>query len=87
MKAFLSDLWAKIKADAINAAALAGTTFGTIIAHIDDLAAELGDPALTQQVKSTIITDAKWFGHWMTFVGLIAIVARFKRLVQTPPKG
>jgi hypothetical protein len=87
LKTFFSDLWVKIKADAINALALASTTVGSIIAHIDDIATELGDPSLTQQIHSTIITDAQWFGHWMTFVGLIAIVARFKRLVQTPPKG
>jgi hypothetical protein len=87
VKKFFADLWAKIKSDAINAFALVSTSVGSLVSHIDDLAAELGDPALTQQIKSTIITDAKWFGHWMTFVGIVALIARFKRLVQSPSKG
>ena len=81
---FFSDLWGKVKADAINASALAASTLGSIMAHIDDIAAQLGDPSLTAQIKSTILTDAKWFGKWMTFVGILAVIARFKKLVQSP---
>lgn len=88
MKAYLSDLWKKVKADAINAGALVSSAVGSVLSHIDDIAAQLGDPALTEQMKSTILTDAKWIGRWMTFVGILAIFARFKKLVQSPaPKA
>lgn len=92
----LSDLWGKLKADVMNAVALVGTTFGTALSHIDSiiqglganidaLATALGDPNLTQQMQ-TVIGDAKWFGRWMLAVGIVATVARFKKLLQSPPK-
>lgn len=83
MKKFFSDLYAKIKADALNAVALVSTALGSLMAHIDELATALGDPSLNQQIH-TVITDAKWFGHWMLFVGILTTVARFKSLVQSP---
>jgi hypothetical protein len=85
IKKFFSDLWAKIKADVANAFALISTFFGSILAHIDSLAATLGDPNLTSQV-STVVADAKWVGRWMLTVGVVTAIAKFKSLIQTPPK-
>lgn len=92
----LSDLWTKLKADVMNGVALVGTTFGTLLSHVDSViqgvgtnidavAAALGDPNLTQQMQ-TVIGDAKWFGRWMLAVGIVATIARFKKLLQSPPK-
>jgi hypothetical protein len=80
---WLKDLWAKLKADAINAMALVSTSLGSAMAHIDDVAAALGDPNLNQQLH-TVITDVKAWGRWMMVVGIIGTIARFKKLVQTP---
>lgn len=85
IKKFFSDLWTKIKADVANAFALVTTFFGSILAHIDSLAATLGDPNLTSQI-STVVADAKWIGRWMLTVGIVTAIAKFKSLVQTPPK-
>jgi hypothetical protein len=84
---FFSDLWVKIKADAINASALLGGMFSTFLAHIDDLAAELGDPNLTQQISTVVHADIKTMAHWAQIVSAIFLVARFKKLVQSPPKA
>lgn len=81
--AFFTDLWAKIKADFWNAVALVTTAFGSLMAHIDELATALGDPGLTQQLSSAI-GDAKAIGRWMLFVGILTTIARFKKLVQSP---
>lgn len=78
-----SGLWTKIKKDVVNAVALFGTVLSSIMSHIDSIAAALGDPNLTQQI-SVIVGDAKLFGRWMLFVSIVAIVARFKQLVETP---
>lgn len=86
MKAYFSDLWAKIKADFLNAAALVSTAFGGFMTHIDELATALGDPGLTQQLSS-VVADAKWIGRWMLMVGILTTVARFKKLVQSPPRA
>ena len=83
MKAFFTDLWAKVKSNFINATALLGTVFGSTMAHIDEIATALGDPGLNDQIH-TIITDAKWFGRWMMAVSILAMVARFKKLVESP---
>jgi hypothetical protein len=83
MKNFFTDLWAKVKSDFINATALLGTVCGSIMDHIDEIATALGDPALNDQIH-TFITDAKWFGRWMMVVGILAMVARFKKLVESP---
>jgi hypothetical protein len=85
MRKFFSDLWAKIKADAANAFAIISTAFGSAMAHIDDLAATLGDPNLNQQLSS-VLADAKLVGRWMLFVGILTAVARFKKLIQSPPR-
>jgi hypothetical protein len=85
IKAFFSDLWAKVKADIANAFALISTMLGSILAHIDAIATTLGDPNLNQQM-ATVFADAKWFGKWLLTVGIVAAVAQFKKLVQTPPK-
>ena len=77
------DAWAKVKADAINALALISTGLGSAMAHIDDLATTLGDPNLNQQL-SAVVSDAKWIGRWMLFVGVLTAAARFKKLVQSP---
>jgi len=86
VKAFFHDLAVKIKTNIMNAIALIGTLFGSALSHIDALAATLGDPNLTQQI-STVVTDAKWIGRWILTVGIIATIAKFKQLVQAPPKG
>lgn len=86
IKAYFSDLWVKIKADITNALAVVSTLFGTILAHIDELATTLGDPNLNQQLQ-TVVADAKWFGRWMLTVGIVTAVAKFKSLIQTPPKS
>ena len=86
MNKFFSDLWIKVKADATNAFALGSTAVGNLMAHIDDLASGLNDPALNDKLHSTIFTDAKLFGKWMAIVGTLLLVARFKKLVQSPPK-
>ena len=85
IKAFFSGLWAKIKADFANAMALIGMMLGSVMSHIDALASTLGDPNLTQQISS-VVSDAKWIGRWMLTVSVIATVAKFKALVQSPPK-
>lgn len=83
---WLNDLWAKIKADAVNAFALIGTFLGSAMSHIDELATTLGDPNLNQQLH-TVITDVKTWGHWLLAVSVIGAIARFKKLVQSPPKA
>ncbi|QPF87041.1 hypothetical protein IC762_12385 [Bradyrhizobium genosp. L] len=85
MRQFFADLWAKVKSDIANAFAIIGTGLGSVMAHIDDVASMLGDPSLSQQL-STVFTDAKWVGRWLLFVGLLTVAARFKKLVQSPPK-
>jgi len=85
IKAYFSDLWAKVKADVANAMALLSTIFGSILTHIDAIAATLGDPNLNAQM-ATVFADAKWLGKWMLTVGILAAVAQFKKLVQTPTK-
>lgn len=82
---WLNDIWAKIKADAANAFAIVSTGFGSLLAHIDELATTLGDPNLSHQL-STVVSDAKWIGRWMLFVGVLTAIARFKKLVESPPK-
>lgn len=86
VKKFFADLWAKIKADIANAFALVSTMLGSVLAHIDALAATLGDPNLNQQI-STVVADAKWVGRWMLTVGVVTAIAQFKKLVQSPPKA
>ena len=81
---WLKDLWVRIKADAVNAFALVSTGLGSAMAHIDELATALGDPGLNQQLH-TIITDVKAWGRWMMVVGIVGTIARFKKLVQSPP--
>lgn len=81
---FFSDLWAKIKADIANAIALISTTVGTILAHIDQIATSL-DPNFGQ-LLSTVMGDVKWVGRWMLTIGLVTMVAKFKSLLQSPPK-
>lgn len=94
MTAFVHDLWVKIRTNIVNAVALLGTLFGSILSHLDSifqmflanidaLAATLGDPNLTQQLSS-VVSDAKWIGRWLLTVGIIATVAKFKKLVQSP---
>ena len=83
MRAFFADLWAKIRADVLNATALIGTILGSFLSHIDALAAALGDPTWEAQVR-TSIGDAKWFGRYVLMVGILATIARFKKLVQSP---
>ena len=85
IKTFFHDLWTKIKADIANAIAIVSAIFGSILAHIDELATALGDPNLNQQI-STVVGDAKTFGKWMLTVGIVTAIARFKKLVQSPPK-
>lgn len=85
IKAYFSDLWAKVKADVANALALIGTMFGSILSHIDAIATTLGDPNLNQQM-ATVFADAKWLGKWMLTVGIVGAIAQFKKLVQTPAK-
>jgi hypothetical protein len=85
IKTYFHDLFAKIKADILNAFALIGTMLGSALSHLDALAATLGDPNLTQQF-STVFADAKWFGRWMLTVGIVTAIANFKKLVQSPPK-
>ena len=85
MSAFFTDLWAKIKADFANAFALVTTFLGSLMTHIEELATALGDPNLNQQLSS-VIADAKWMGRWMLMVGILTTIARFKKLVQSPPK-
>ena len=82
---WLKDTWAKVRADAVNALALASTGLGSAMAHIDDVATALGDPNLNQQLH-TVITDVKTWGRWVMLVGIIGTIARFKKLVQSPPK-
>lgn len=84
VKTFFTDMWAKIKADIVNAMALIGTVFGSVLSHIDALAAALGDPNLNQQVTTTL-ADAKAVGRWMLMVSVVTVIAKFKQLVQTPP--
>ena len=81
---WLSDLKAKIKADIANAVALVSSALGGVLAHIDELATTLGDPNLNQQFAA-VVGDVKVVGKWMLFVGILTAVARFKKLVQTPP--
>lgn len=85
IKAFFHDLYTKIKTNVLNAVALVGTMLGGVMSHIDALAATVGDPNLTQQL-STVIADAKWIGRWIFAVGVVTAVAKFKALVQSPPK-
>lgn len=86
IKAFFSDIWTKIKTDIANAFALISTMLGSFLAHIDAIAATLGDPNLTQQI-STVVADAKWVGRWLLTVGIVTAVAKFKALLQSPPKA
>ena len=87
MKAYFTDLWAKIRADAMNAAALIGGMFSTLLTHIDDIAAELGDPNLTQQISTIFHADIKIMAHWAQVVSAVLIVKQFKKLVQSPAKA
>lgn len=85
LKAFLTDLYNRVKTNVLNAVALLGTMMGSVLSHIDAIAATLGDPNLTQQISS-VIADAKWIGRWVLMVGIVATIAKFKALVQSPPR-
>ena len=85
IKQFFSDLWAKIKADIMNAVAVLSTFFGGIMAHIDEIANSL-DPNFGQTL-ATALGDVKWAGRWMLTVGLAAMLAKLKSLIQSPPKS
>ena len=86
MWAWLANVKARIDATFWNAVTMAATLFGTVMAHLDDLATLMGDANLNSQLQ-TVITDAKWFGRWMLLVGVIGAVSRIKSLVTAPPKA
>jgi hypothetical protein len=86
MKKFFADLWAKIRSDATNAAALIGAFFGEILSNLDGIAAAFSDPTINQQVQ-TLIADATWTGRWLRLVSVVVMLASFKKLVQSPPKA
>lgn len=95
IKAFFHDLYVRVKTNVLNTVALLGTTFGGLLSHadaaltwfyanVDAFATALGDPNLAQQM-TVVLGDAKAIGRWMFAVGVVATIAKFKALVQSPP--
>lgn len=85
IKTFFSDLWTKIKNDFLNFVALISTTLGSIMAHIDQIANSL-DPNFGQLLSSAM-GDVKWAGRWMLTIGVATMLAKFKSLLESPPKS
>jgi hypothetical protein len=87
IKAFFTNLWARIKAACLGSLTMAWsyivTTAGALFANIDSIASVLGDPNLNQQVTA-VIGDAKMLGKWLLTVGIVTAVARLKSLILTP---
>ena len=83
MKKFFSDLWAKIKADIVNACTLISTVISGLVMNIDKFADALVGAHLEQQIDG-IWHDAKMVATYVFGVSIIATIANFKKLVQTP---
>jgi hypothetical protein len=90
MRAFFSDLWAKVKAACMGSITMAWSYLlslgGTFLSNVDSLATVLGDPGLNQQISS-VVGDAKLIGKWLLAVGVITAIARLKSLVMPKPSA
>lgn len=83
---FFTDLWSIVKADAINAAIVISNIVSGIFANIDSIATTLGDPSIVHQLP-VVVHDTQKVAIYIFGVTVLAAVARFKKLVQSPPKA